>query len=358
MSCVFRLGWRFIQSDPIGAQVSGSKMITDPSFSRGNLLRPYCLMWRRRGFTDSFQHFVIATSVLQAVDRSRTEIRLTLASNSVLWELDAIVAKGNETAELADGPPKPEPRDSGGFYAWLIGASFVFAMMLLPIWQHREEPVLQSSDEHSVIPNETSADAAPSLINVERAPLEISLPGVVYSDSIVDVRAPGTGRFVASDLCLGGRVIAGEIIGEFEASLDPAPCELRSSDASWRCGSENGSSGDDGPDRDGTVTAPISGILVPAANTLEATDVSEGALLAQIVPASGLRVRIPSHRAHVDPQQACEFWKDGSFLSFGVIIRAAPGKQSSSYLSLGILDQFAAVFPGMKVEVRCKQPLR
>lgn len=167
-------------------------MITDPSFSRGNSARPYCLMWRRRGFTDSFQHFVIANSFLQAVDRSRTEIRLTLASNSVLWELDCIVAKGNETPEVADSPPKPDTRDSGGLYGWLIGASLVFAMMLLLTWEHWEEPVLQSSDEHSAIPNETNVEAAPSSISMERPPLEITLPGVVYSNSTIDVRAPRT----------------------------------------------------------------------------------------------------------------------------------------------------------------------
>lgn len=160
---------------------------------------------------------------------------------------------------------------------------------------------------------------------------------------------------MARDLGVGEHVVAGEIIGEYELSFGPAQCELQSPDTPWRCGSEEGSFGDDGPDHDRTVTAPISGIL---AKKHEATDVIEGALLVQIVQESGLRVRIPSHRAHIDLQQACEFWKDGSFLSFGEIIGVAPGKRSSPYLSLRVLDQFAAVFPGMHVDVRCRQTLQ
>lgn len=147
-------------------------MITDPSFSFRNSKRPYCLVRRRRGFTDSFQHYVIANSVLQAIDRSRTEIRLALASNSVLWELDCIVAKCNETAEVAVGPrPKPVTRTSGGLYAWLIGTSFALGVLLLVTWKHRQEPILQSRDEYSGILNDANAEAGPPSINVEKAPI-------------------------------------------------------------------------------------------------------------------------------------------------------------------------------------------
>jgi hypothetical protein len=305
-------------------------MTTESSFSRSSK-RPYCLIWHRRGAADSFRHFVVADSLMQAVERSRKEIRLALASNSVLWVLDGRITNRAEKPNGDRCPAKPEHRHSGYLYVWLVAAFVSIGLMLSLTWQHHTEPVQRSDEVPAAIPDHTIPELVTPQIRVEKALVERSLAGVVFSTTTIDVRASRTGRFIARDLRVGERVVTGEVIGEYDLSLDP-PDRL-------------------GHDND-TVTAPITGIIVTGVPE-NAIDVGNGTLLFQIAEESGLRVTISAHRLNLDVQQVCDVWKAGSFLSFGEIVRDSPRSANDSHLSLRLLDQFAAVAPGMDVDVRC-----
>jgi hypothetical protein len=327
-------------------------MTTESSFSRSSK-RPYCLIWHRRGAADSFRHFVVADSLMQAVERSRKEIRLALASNSVLWILDGRITNRAEKPNADRCPAKPEHRHSGDLYVWLVAAFVSIGLMLWLTWQHHTELVQRSDEVPAAIPDRTIPESVTPQIRVEKALVERSLAGVVFSTTTIDVRASRTGRFIARDLRVGERVVTGEVIGEYDLSLDPPPCQLQQPDAPLRCGSEDGNvQGDRLAHDNDTVTAPITGIIVTGVPE-NAIDVGNGTLLFQIAEESGLRVTISAHRLNLDLQQVCDVWKAGSFLSFGEIVRDSPGPANDSHLSLRLLDQFAAVAPGMDVDVRC-----
>ena len=321
--------------------------------SQGRAVRRYCLTWHRRGSNDSFQHFVSAVTPMQAAAQSRKEIRLALAGNSALWALDGHITNSTGNQETYSCPADDEQTGYGLLCCWLAVAILLLGTLLARTSHHNPRPVPRLVEQRATISDRYLTASVTPPHTEKKDPVEFWLSGVVFSASTVDVLASRRAKFVAREFSAGDRVISGEVIGDYGSDLASLTTQCSSQDSSTAgpCESLRAEQFDEEqPGDSNEVSAPITGILV---SVLPATDgeVSKGTVLFRIAEESSLRVRIPS-RVGQPLDQDCEVWKAGSFVTFGEFVRNTRTQTDQEQLRL--LDQFAAVTPGMTVDVLCR----
>jgi hypothetical protein len=315
------------------------------SSSQDSSAKLYCMTWRRQGASESFRHFVTADCLSHAIEQSKSEINLALASNSVLWVLQD--CNRNQTEGLVVSlTPKAMSDWTGTLFGLSVSLLLSLGLILLfeslnpavpPEQQFEGAVQLMPAKRPTVIP--ASVD--------DKDVVPCSVRGFVAAKKIIDVRAPRSGRLSIRSLGVGDRVMKGELIGEYDLVPNFTDAMLEPDSLP--------SSGDLRVSAETRITSPVTGLVIGVTSETQMNTV-EGTPLVRLARASDLRIYVSIDKTKIDQHQVCYVWRSGTFLSIAEIILKEHNLDST--LSLRPLDEFASIVPGMTVDVECAPQTR